>query len=558
MSIYHRMSGMRRIWTPSSPGPRWTAEADSGAPPAEARAPAAEFRCRVPVGQVSALARDIPVWRLDQVLGRWTRVSAQSRARPGEVLLVSAADGGYDPVTGFDPAARGPVPGSPSLDQAADPATGAEDAYRSDSASVAQHDWVRLDRHSEDVRDQAAALLAVIGPALPDGPARSAVTAAYLHDVGKAHKTWQDALCSLAPEDRKDEIGTGRPWAKSGTSAPLRFDGGVAFRHELASLLMLDGPLRDLLADAPDPDLARYLVLAHHGKLRVQVRDPGDLAVLAAGEASEHKLLGLDEGAAVDVPPIARPARGPVHRGPGAVPARRRALLDSHRARAARPVRPVRPRLPGDHRADRRLARQRRTGGGPVTSPAITRHACPGLRPEPLASYLAGLGLIRVLGEQADPAATAAWTPDGLVVGTAVPDLAAWLAGRVRADPGAQPVEQRQRLRPEGQGAAARAGGGARPSVAAAGAAAGGHPRRARGGEQGSRQGLDHRRRDRWRQGPCRAGVPKPLPGCPAAVDRRRGRARRRATRSSRRCSAPAGTTVGSTSPPTSTSACST
>jgi len=282
----------------------WTAEADSGAPPAEARAPAAEFRCRVPVGQVSALAREIPVWRLDQVLGRWTRVSAQSRARPGEVLLVSAAGGGYDPVTGFDPVARGPVPGSPSLDPAADPATGAEDAYRSDTASVAQHDWVRLNRHSEDVRDHAAALLAVIGPALPDGPARSAVTAAYLHDVGKAHKTWQDALCSLAPEDRKDEIDTGRPWAKSGTSAPLRFDGGVAFRHELASLLIIDGPLRDLLADAPDPDLARYLVLAHHGKLRVQVRDPGDLAVLAAGEAAEDKLLGLEEGAAVDVPPM--------------------------------------------------------------------------------------------------------------------------------------------------------------------------------------------------------------------------------------------------------------
>jgi len=64
-----------------------------------------------------------------------------------------------------------------------------------------------------------------------------------------------------------------------------------------------------------------------------------------------------------------------------------------------------------------------------VTALAITRHACPGLRPEPLASYLAGLGLIRVLGEQADPEATAAWAPDGLVINTAVPDLAAWLAG---------------------------------------------------------------------------------------------------------------------------------
>jgi len=287
----------------------WTAEADTGAPPSEARAPGAGFRCRVPLGQVTALARDIPVWRLDQVLGRWTRVNAQSRARPGEVLLVSAADGGYDPVTGFDPAARGAVPGSPSLDEIADPAAGTEDPYRSDSASVAQHDWVRLDQHSEDVRDHATALLSAIRPALPDGAARSAVTAAYLHDVGKSHKTWQDAMCSLAPEDRKDEIGAGRPWAKSGSNQPLRFDGGVAFRHELASLLMLDGPLTDVLADAPDADLARYLVLAHHGKLRVQVRDPGDLAVLPAGEASEHRLLGLEEGSVVDVPPLlGRPA----------------------------------------------------------------------------------------------------------------------------------------------------------------------------------------------------------------------------------------------------------
>jgi CRISPR-associated protein Csx17 len=64
-----------------------------------------------------------------------------------------------------------------------------------------------------------------------------------------------------------------------------------------------------------------------------------------------------------------------------------------------------------------------------VTSSAVTRHACPGLRPVPLASYLAGLGLIRVLGEQADPAATAAWTRDGLVVTSGVDDIPGWLGG---------------------------------------------------------------------------------------------------------------------------------
>jgi CRISPR-associated protein Csx17 len=63
-----------------------------------------------------------------------------------------------------------------------------------------------------------------------------------------------------------------------------------------------------------------------------------------------------------------------------------------------------------------------------MTTTAITRHVLPGLRPEPLAGYLAGLGLIRVLAEQADPRATAAWTPDGLAIATEVPDIARWLA----------------------------------------------------------------------------------------------------------------------------------
>ena len=95
-------------------------------------------------------------------------------------------------------------------------------------------------------------------------------------------------------------VAAGRPWAKSGVNKRLLFAGGVVFRHELASLLILDGPLHGLLADAPDAELARYLVLAHHGKLRVQVRDTGD----PAGEASQRTLLGLEQGAISDIPPL--------------------------------------------------------------------------------------------------------------------------------------------------------------------------------------------------------------------------------------------------------------
>jgi CRISPR-associated protein Csx17 len=57
-----------------------------------------------------------------------------------------------------------------------------------------------------------------------------------------------------------------------------------------------------------------------------------------------------------------------------------------------------------------------------------TRHDLVGIRPEPLASYLTGLGLVRVLGEQADPDVTASWSGGTLTVTTTVEDVAEWLA----------------------------------------------------------------------------------------------------------------------------------
>jgi len=70
-----------------------------------------------------------------------------------------------------------------------------------------------------------------------------------------------------------------------------------------------------------------------------------------------------------------------------------------------------------------------------MNSPTVTRHVLPGLHPEPLASYLAGLGLIRVLGEQGDTDSSAAWTPDGLSITTRVQDLAEWLANDYKPMP---------------------------------------------------------------------------------------------------------------------------
>jgi CRISPR-associated endonuclease/helicase Cas3 len=283
----------------------WAGE--PGAPPADANAPAAEWRCRVPLGELTRfMKRDgVTVWRLDYALGGWAPVTTQARARPGEVVVTSAATGGYDPELGLSPTSRRRVPVSPELRSREDLAAEAEDSYAADPGSEQPHDWETLTEHSEKTRAQAEKLLTVLHPTgLPDAAGASAVAAAYLHDVGKAHKIWQNAICALEPEGgRANRIAAG-PWAKSNNSLPLRFEGDVPFRHELASLLILDGPLRGLLARAPDPDLTRFLVLAHHGKLRVQVRDPGDPVVTAPGAAAERKILGLAQGSTTRIPPL--------------------------------------------------------------------------------------------------------------------------------------------------------------------------------------------------------------------------------------------------------------
>ena len=120
-----------------------------------------------------------------------------------------------------------------------------------------------------------------------------------------------------------------------------------------------------------------------------------------------------------------------------------------------------------------------------------------------------GLGLIRVIGEQADPAATAAWTPDGLVIdhdrGRPAP---AWLADEYVPTPVLSPwnsgsgfgAKDKEPLR-------ALEALLAHPSPRLA-AAAGRDPRCPAGGGQGRGRGWITDGGDERRQGPRRSGVP--------------------------------------------------
>lgn len=57
----------------------------------------------------------------------------------------------------------------------------------------------------------------------------------------------------------------------------------------------------------------------------------------------------------------------------------------------------------------------------------MTRYALTGIRTQPLASYLTGLGLLRVIAEQRDPACRGWWEQDVLHLETTVADLITWL-----------------------------------------------------------------------------------------------------------------------------------
>jgi len=51
-----------------------------------------------------------------------------------------------------------------------------------------------------------------------------------------------------------------------------------------------------------------------------------------------------------------------------------------------------------------------------LLSAVTTEHRLAGCQPEPLLSYLKGLGVLRLVAEQADPEATGCWAPDGFVL----------------------------------------------------------------------------------------------------------------------------------------------
>lgn len=265
---------------------------DAGTPVPHARA-----RCPVPIGEASvfAKAKTHGLWRLDVTTARWSPVNPAAPLRPGEVVLANAANGGYDPQLGWEPSSSRRV--DVENESTVDVADGREASYYGDEGTLNHGRWVPLDEHLRDTERHARGLTAFLKPQLEPELVEAVAVASRLHDIGKSHPTWQDALCRLARPDEQEHVQDNRPWAKSPkTGSRLHFEGRTGFRHEFASLLLLLDSAAHLLDGIAEPDLVRYLVVAHHGKVRLQVRDP------AATE--EDGVLGVQNGDQFGVPAL--------------------------------------------------------------------------------------------------------------------------------------------------------------------------------------------------------------------------------------------------------------
>ena len=248
--------------------------------------------CRVPIGEVQGWLRrsDASAWRYDPVAGTWVRAGSGD-LHPGLVVVVDTSAGGYTPDKGWDPKSRLPVPPvTIPVGEVYDTAT--DQAIGSDPLSHIGA-WVTLGDHLDDTRRWARDLMVAFGGDLPGPVAEAVEWAAYLHDVGKAHPVFQAMLRASAGDDERPDATV--LWAKSSKAKRARVE-RRGFRHELASALLVD----QLVGLPAERDLIRYLVGAHHGKVRLAVRPTED-------ESASDSLivLGVQEGDVL--PPITLP-----------------------------------------------------------------------------------------------------------------------------------------------------------------------------------------------------------------------------------------------------------
>lgn len=244
-------------------------------------------------------------WVWDWIEGKW-EIAERAALIPGTVVCVAADTGGYREDRGFDAESKSKVM---TLDSPSPEAQDAADDLEDTEALSITTAYKTIATHNAEVGNLAARIAAAL---VPGRFAELVELAGRWHDLGKAHSAFQAVIEERGAYQTRVDLAK----APDGTwQRPCRYrskDGEErrGFRHELASCLALFavlqryepthaallGPWAEALVligegEAPVPatdgstpteleervlactaeefDLLAYLVLSHHGKVRV-------------------------------------------------------------------------------------------------------------------------------------------------------------------------------------------------------------------------------------------------------------------------------------------------
>ncbi len=263
-------------------------EVDGQGRPAGTRRPDYMELCPVPIGalkvflEASKTKSRRKAWEWRSREGKWEMVSSGD-LRPGMIVILDSAAGGYDGEHGWSPQIAAPVPvaGRDSTEEL--------ESMSGDPLSEGDYNQ-ELRAHLREVWECAGQILAGIAGIGVNEFENQLLNAAAAHDIGKAHPIFQETM--HAAYDGAELL------AKSKSRGKHR---RKHFRHELASALAL-------LANRAD-DLTAYLVASHHGKVRLSIRAiPGEGkpdkpgARFARGIHEGDCLPALDSGLGIATP----------------------------------------------------------------------------------------------------------------------------------------------------------------------------------------------------------------------------------------------------------------
>ncbi len=323
---------------------------ESPARPSRRRLPTRNELCAVPflhardwlcgteskMSRLPRLLKGMRAWVWDWIAGDWVVVE-RAKLTPGRVVCVASDCGGYLRDRGFAPLSPELVPEvqAPILPASTESQLLADESEDGEELSAAPQ-WKTIAFHGREVGEVAAAIARDTG--LPERLRQVLALAGRWHDLGKSHPAFQGAI-----------RGNGRParddLAKAPNCAWLRPPGTYrtadnretrrGLRHELASTLALFAVLRrcqpnhpallgpwtetlrllghDLSAlpsveptpverdvigcSADEFDLLAYLVLCHHGKVRVALHaSPKDQDYPDPGDGRGFPIRGIREG----------------------------------------------------------------------------------------------------------------------------------------------------------------------------------------------------------------------------------------------------------------------